>query len=139
MRKLRLKNTPKENIQILGICSTEKIYKLCWEMNQLFDFQFINVDSHRVEEKGTICSHILYQFVDYEQEIRYYMVQNKTPYSYLSVEHKIVDYFFISISSCENLIFDEIKQNCKAIKSVRLILDIDYHRLKKKDNFYILG
>lgn len=138
MKRLSLKNTPQENIQIFGICSTEKMYKLCWEMNQVLDFQFVNVDSHRVYSKDNCFEHILYEFIDLEKGIRYYLIQNKTLHNTLDKQHKIIDYFLVSISELENNQFEKIKKTCKGLSAVRVVIDVDYQKLKQKDNFYIM-
>lgn len=137
MKRLRLKNIPKENIKVFGICSTEKIYKLCWMINQVLDFEFINVESHQVYYKDTCFEHLLYQYIDLENETRYYLVQNKTKYNTLSKQFKVVDYFLISISDSENIFFEKIQAVCKEINLVRAVVNIDYQTLKQKDRFYI--
>lgn len=138
MKQFKIKAFRTTKISILGISSAEKAYKLCWQMNEHFQFHFKNVEQHEVVLKNqAVVSFLLFADEEHYEECTLYLISNNSDGHYLSDQYKIADYFFIlqgDISKEERELF---KQKVEQLDDVQLVIPVDVDTLKNKAHFII--
>ncbi len=159
MAKHTLKIEDDYDFVLIGISSHEKEYRICWALNNKFDFEFTKTNSLEIKGKkqDTPSYFSLFKY-EAEEEFKDYFVlanlsenksvehknytlfegENKESRSseneLLIPEHKQMNYFFV-IKGDVNA--DEIEETIKKIKEIDMVLtavNIDVALLKSKQN-----
>jgi hypothetical protein len=123
------------DFMLIGLVSHSKDYRICYELNNKFDFAFMKGNNLEIlinKRKETS----VYSFYEYENEDgdSFYLISNRGSRTFLIPEQKQFDYFLI-IKQLSNFI-DE-KELIKELKTIPLFLgaySIDPKGLKSKEN-----
>ncbi|MCH2229835.1 MAG: IPExxxVDY family protein [Crocinitomicaceae bacterium] len=112
---------PEEEFEMIGICSHHSDYRLAWGLNKKTGLHLTKCDSDYVvtNKKGEPTSlHSMYEFMDDENRIEYYMIKNKEKGQYLIPEKPSIDYFLFL---CNNHVI-EVSDLIVELKTVTSIL-----------------
>lgn len=83
---------------LVAICSHAKSYRLCWSLNQNMGLKLVDIGQPIVitnARKKTSVSFDVYNCLDEESRINYYLICNKSGDGYLLPEFKHVDYLLM--------------------------------------------
>ncbi len=144
---------------LIGISSHEKEYRICWALNNKFNFELKKIDSLEIKSKkqGTSSFFSLFKCDDQEEFIEYFVLANlsesksveakkytlfrenakESPSGeneFLIPEYKQMNYFFV-IKGEVNA--SEVKETIRKIKEIDMVLtavNIDVAQLKSKQN-----
>jgi hypothetical protein len=96
LKKHILALEPKEAFEMIGICSHHSDYRLAWGLNTKTELHLTrcNLEYDITNKKGEVISkHSMYEFIDEENRLEYYMIKNKVKGRYLIPEKPSIDYF----------------------------------------------
>ena len=115
-------NLKKEELfDLIGICSHHSDYRLAWGLNTETNLNLTksNLKYELTNKKGeTTSHHSMYECIDEENRIEYYMIKNKIKGKYLIPEKPSIDYFLFI---CNNNTID-ISFFINELKSIKSIL-----------------
>jgi len=124
------------HIKLMGICSQEFDYKLCFMINKE-----LNIDLLRIEDieiffpklniKG---SYATYHYEDEEMMLDYKLVANYHPAGNLIPEAEKYDYLLIMSGEVDYIEETTIKKALRNIESVIFTSEINVKELKSKNN-----
>jgi hypothetical protein len=118
---------------LIGIVSSEKDYRLCWMLNNLFNIKLAKAEEHSTAQSN----HSMYSYVQEELFREYYLIANKSDSHVLIEELKNMDYFLMIKGVNEE---EEKKNIADLIKKSDMVSGayvIDVHSLKSKHNFVL--
>ena len=117
-------NLEKEELfDLIGICSHHSDYRLAWGLNTETNLNLTksNLKYELTNKKGETTSlHSMYECIDEENRIEYYMIKNKIKGQYLIPEKPSIDYFLFI---CNNNTID-ISFFINELKSIKSILGV---------------
>lgn len=140
MSKKRIVSLEEEFTGVLwGIVAHVKEYQLSWHFNKILGFDLKRgADMEIIHKKKNRTS--LFSFFRYENDLdkwQVFVISNKHLGEYLLPEVKQADYFLIikgEVSATqEAALFSKIKN----IPIVQLIVKLEYHHLKSKENLVV--
>ena len=124
------------HIKLLGICTQEFDFKLCFMLNKE-----LNIDLKRVDDieifypklniKG---SYATFQFEDEEMMLDYKLVANYHPAGNLIPEAEKYDYLLIISGEVDYIDIQTVKKAIRVIESVIFTGEINVNELKSKNN-----
>lgn len=124
------------NFDIWGINSPLEDYRLCWQLNQILDWQLKRVEDIEFfqpkEKKYQQFS--AYQYIN---DLDYYtieIIKNKNEGNILIPEMKNFDYIFLFQGEDDYFNKNEITQALKQIKDIQSIFEINKDTIKSKHN-----
>ena len=121
---------------MIGVCSHHSDYRLVWGINDGVGLQLTTCDeSYMVtNKKGEVVSaHSMYEFVDEENRLEYYLIKNKHNGKYLIPEKPSIDYFlFMNNNFAVDL--DEISMKLKGVKSILGVYPFDPEEIDSAAN-----
>lgn len=111
---------PEEEFEMIGICSHHSDYRLAWGVNTQTELHLTKCDSEYevTNRKGEVTSsHSMYEFIDEENRLEYYMIKNKVKGQFLIPEKPSIDYFLFL---CNNNVIeiDELITELKTVNSI---------------------
>lgn len=112
---------PEESFEMIGICSHHSDYRLVWGLNTKTELHLTrcNLEYDITNKKGEVTStHSMYEFIDEENRLEYYMIKNKVKGQYLIPEKPSIDYFLFL---CNNNVI-EVNDLIAELKTVNSIL-----------------
>lgn len=122
---------------IVGISCHFKDYRLCFLINQNLNLHFVKQDDHILQLKNNENKQYFSFFKDQkiEEEINYYLLNNRSEFGYLIPEFKQADYIFIA-ENTEESINEQLNylEKIKSINGVLTAFNIDFELLKNKSN-----
>lgn len=134
MAKLTLDFEEEYDFELIGICSHIKDYRLSWELNKVFEFDLVKTDDLEIKIKGEPQLFSFFSFIDEENHLEYYLINNRSEYGTLIPEEKKADYFLL----IKGFVLDNHLQNLtKEIAKVKNVLTtyaIQVEGLKSKSN-----
>lgn len=137
MTKYVLDDTESYDFILLGICSHAKDYKLCWSLNNSFNFKLEKEESDLEvivgKEKHAFSQ---YHFSDDESHATYSLLANKTNTGYLVPEQKQTDYFLMVRDSFDDNPDDMLTQ-LRSLDVVLTAFNVDVDSLKSKSNLLL--
>lgn len=134
MVKLTLEIEEEYDFELIGICSHAKDYRLSWELNQQLDFDLEKDENLELSIKGDKQSHSFFSFIDEENLIEYYLINNRSESGFLIPEEKKSDYFLLIRGVLREGRVEEIVRETAMIKNVLTTYSINVERLKSKSN-----
>lgn len=120
------------NFRLIGIVSSEPIYRLGWLINEaagigLTEKEKLNLVHHKSQTEQQFD---LWMFNDSNQNALYELVQNKSENGILIEEQKQMDYF-LKISGTVDV--NELKSKLKSIQGINLAIELSPGSLKSKN------
>lgn len=136
MKKIILTNYIDFDFKLIGISSYENDYKLCWQLNRRFSFDFSRQkDLETLQPRtGRKLRFPVFRYTDPDTGFEYYLISNRHPWGNLVPEQKKTDYF-MKIEGDPELI-DEglLVQGIRDIPSVVTAFPVNVRELRSVEN-----
>ncbi len=136
MNRYELEEEYEFDFNVLGISCHEKDYRICWAINQVLGItmQKEEKDIEVIIKKSNRHSmHTMFSDIDFDNEIDYRLIANRSTMGFLIPEKPQADYIFIATDHFQ-LDFNEMNQKIKLIPFVLTTFEIDLETLKSKEN-----
>jgi hypothetical protein len=121
---------------LIGICSHEKDYRICWAINNKLGFDLKKTEDLEIKDKkqaeNTVFS--LYTYENPEQYSEYFVIANRNSSGYLIPEQKQADYFLMVRGSLTDEQVSEIVKQLRELTMVLTAYEIDPNQLRSKQN-----
>ncbi|WP_107037164.1 IPExxxVDY family protein [Brumimicrobium mesophilum] len=125
------------NFDLIGLCSHQGDYRVCWSINEKIGLQLKKSrEPFMVSgKKGVInSSHSLYEWEDKKESVFYYLIQNKNNGNFLVPEKSQIDFFLVmqeaGVANIDNLL-----TQLKEIPSILTAISFDPYDLKSASKF----
>lgn len=135
MAKYKLDTADDFEFDLIGICSNNSDYRLCWNINQCLAITLSKGDDYIcVSKKDGDSAHSFYQFVDPNGQSEFYLIKNlSSTYKHLIPEKDQIDYFLLLKNNFEREL-DDILTQLKTNESILTAFIFDPEELKSKGN-----
>ena len=134
MAKLTLEVEEDYDFELIGICSHAKDYRLSWEMNKALELDLVKGDNYELSVKGEKQSYSFFNFIDEENWVEYYLINNRTVNGILIPEEKKSDYFLLIRGVLRGGQKESLVKGIAEIKNVLTTYEIEVKSLKSKSN-----
>jgi len=134
MAKLTLEVEEDYDFELVGICSHVKDYRLSWEINKALEFDLEKDDNYEINVKGDKQSYSFFSFIDDENLVEFYLINNRCSNGILIPEEKKSDYFLMIRGVLRGGHKEELIEKISNIKNVLTTYDIEVDQLKSKSN-----
>ncbi|MFB1021710.1 MAG: hypothetical protein ACI9DK_002134 [Vicingaceae bacterium] len=134
MAKLTLEVEEDYDFELIGICSHAKDYRLSWEMNKALELDLVKGDNYELSVKGEKQSYSFFNFIDEENWVEYYLINNRTVNGILIPEEKKSDYFLLIRGVLRGGQKESLVKGIAEIKNVLTTYEIEVESLKSKSN-----
>lgn len=134
MSKFTLNIEEDYDFSLIGISCHAKDYRLCHEFNRLLEVDFIRKEDLDIDSKKTIGNYALFEFIDEENFLDYYLISNRCDKGFLIPEHKSIDYFLLLKGASNDDIVENILHKTSTLQIVLTSYQIDVETLKSKQN-----
>ncbi|MBL4655247.1 MAG: IPExxxVDY family protein [Bacteroidia bacterium] len=137
MSKQVLKIEYNYDFSLLGIVSSEKIYRLCWVLNQELPLDLLRTDDLEIFSGNSSTSQYFPRYIDQnssENEGYIYLLGNKNSGRYVIPDRKEADYFLILNGDAIMENIDSVVNQLKLIKTIQAVYKIDPNILNSKEN-----
>ncbi|HLW30492.1 MAG TPA: IPExxxVDY family protein [Brumimicrobium sp.] len=125
------------NYDLIGLCSHQGDYRVCWSINERIGLrlQKSNEPFMVSGKKGVITSsHSLYEWIDEEENVSYYLIQNKNEGKFLVPEKAQID-FFLVVKEAGVIDVDVLLAELKEISCILTAFIFDPYELKSANKF----
>lgn len=98
MAKHTLKLEDDYNFDLIGLCSHQSDYRVCWSINDHLDLHLSkSLEPFMVSgKKGEILSsHSLYEWYHEDEAVEYFLIKNAHQNNFLIPEKSQIDYFLV--------------------------------------------
>lgn len=122
-KKYSLVLEDEHNFEIIGVCSHHSDYRLVWGINDIVGLRLAKSQENYLltNKKGeVISSHSMYEFIDEENRLEYYLIKNKHNGKFLIKEKPTIDFFLV----LNNNIAVDINELITELKNVTSILGV---------------
>jgi len=121
---------------LIGICSHEKDYRICWALNNKLGFDLKKTEELEIKEKKLAEPSLfsMYAYENAEQYTAYYVIANRSQNGLLVPEQKQVDYFLVVKGTMTDEQVDELVKQLRETSLVLTAYEIDPNQLKSKQN-----
>ena len=134
MAKLTLEVEEDYDFELVGICSHVKDYRLSWEINKALEFDLTKGKNYEINVKGYSQSYSFFSFIDDDNLIEFYLINNRCSNGRLIPEEKKSDYILMIRGVLRGGQKDEIIEKIGNIKNVLTTYEIEVNKLKSKGN-----
>ncbi len=134
MAKLTLEVEEDYDFELVGICSHVKDYRLSWEINKALEFDLEKDDNYEINVKGDRQSYSFFSFIDDENLVEFYLINNRCSNGILIPEEKKSDYFLMIRGVLRGGHKEELIEKISNIKNVLTTYEIEVDQLKSKSN-----
>lgn len=134
MSKFTLNIEEDYDFSLIGISCHAKDYKLCHEFNKLLEIDFVRKEDLDIDSKKTQGNYSLYEYIDGDNFVNYYLISNRSNKGVLIPEHKSIDYFLLLKGATNNDIMENIIKKTSTLQIVLTAYKIDVDTLKSKQN-----
>lgn len=120
---------------LIGICSNNSDYSLCWNLNQCLEITLSKGDDYVcVSKKDGESTHSFYQHINGDEQTEYYLIKNlSSTFKHLIPEKDQVDYFLLIKNNFERDL-DDILTQIRSNESILTAFIFDPEELKSKTN-----
>jgi len=134
MAKLTLEVEEDYDFEIVGICSHVKDYRLSWEINKALGFDLMKGNNYEINVKGDSQSYSFFSYIDDDNLIEFYLINNRCSNGILIPEEKKSDYFLMIRGVLRGGQKEEVIEKIGNIKNVLTTYEIEVDQLKSKGN-----
>lgn len=124
------------DFDMIGVCSHHSDYRLAWGMNEIIGLHLTKCEEEYVltNKKGDeVSRHSMYEFIDEENRLEYYLIKNKHNGKFLIPEKPSIDYFlFLNNNVAVDL--DELATTLKNVSSILGVYPFDPEELESTGN-----
>lgn len=133
MAKLTLELDEDYSFKLIGINCHIKDYRLCWEINEALDFDFVKEEDYEIITKSQKQGYSFYSYLDEENHIDYYLISNRGEFGRLIPEEKS-DFLLLIKGSLTKGQLNQIGEQLHRIKNILTAYPIEVENLKSKKN-----
>jgi len=134
MVKLSLEIEEDFEFDLIGICCHIKDYRLSWEINRQLGISLKKENDLELNVKDLSQSFSFYEFLDEDNHLEYFLINNRSDNGYLLPEEKSCDYMLLVKGSIGETQKNLMIQKISGIKFVLTSYGIDVKQLKSKKN-----
>ncbi|MEO6166659.1 MAG: IPExxxVDY family protein [Chitinophagales bacterium] len=122
-----------------GIAAQVKEYQLCWHLNKTLGFELKRGEDVEIinRKKGKTSFFSFYRFKEDLDKWEVYVIANKHFGEFLIPEVKQTDFFLMIRGEVSEQQQAELFLKLKSISVMQLVVKIDYHRLKSRENLIV--
>lgn len=124
------------DFDMIGVCSHHSDYRLAWGINNAVNLKLTKCDEEYVvtNKKGEkISSHSMYEFLDEENRLEYYLIRNKENGKFLIPEKPSIDYFLF-LNNNVAIELEEIVFELKKVSSILGVYPFDPEEIESTGN-----
>lgn len=129
-----------EGSRLLGIMIPVKNYRFCWMLNYYLTYNFrllSDVDIH-IKKKNRDYHFPVYHSPDNSLQLDHYIYQNQDDGEYLIPEFRHLDFLWLlKGEDSHQQYLAEIIGSVKSLKGLQIITELDFNRLKNKENLVL--
>lgn len=136
LRRHKLEYREAFDFLLFGLSSHENDYRLVWQMNQTFSFNFERINNHRIISKknGKEIEFPMYSYDDEDTFYLYHLIVNKSDQGVLLEELKNIDYLIMIQGDFTEAFSNGFHNRLKKLELVQGVFKIDPSGLKNKEN-----
>ena len=124
------------DFDIIGVCTHHSDYRLVWGVNESVGLKLLKSEENYVasNKKGeTISSHSMYEFVDEDNRLEYYLIKNKHNGKFLIKERPTIDYFLF-LNNNKSIDVSDLMKQLKDVSSVLGVYPFEADELPSAEN-----
>jgi hypothetical protein len=123
------------DFDLIGICSSNSDYRLCWGINQAIETNLSRTDDYNLKSKKEgECFFSFYEFLDDDTGEELYLIKNQSyNFKKLIPEQDKIDYFLIVKNNYSYEISDLLAK-LKELETILTAFSFDVESLKSKSN-----
>jgi len=123
------------DFDLIGVCSSNSDYRLCWGINRVLEIDLSRGEDYSVlKKKDGECLHSFYEFINKDTNEEFYLIKNQSfNYRLLIPEQDKIDYFLIIKNNYSYEISDLIAK-IKQLDSILTAFSFNVDDLKSKSN-----
>jgi len=136
MAKYTLKLDEEYDFDLIGLCSHQQDYRVCWSINKQLELRLEkSIDPLVIYgKKNTLISqHSLFAYEDEESGLTYYLIKNRSEGKFIIPEKSQID-FFLMITEGGVVDIDEVLGQLKKTPEVLAVFEFDPYTLKSAHN-----
>ena|SRR5690554_7315872 len=137
MAKYTLSLEDDYNFDLIGLCSHQADYRVCWSINETMGLRLQkSIEPYMVSGKkgDVVSSHSLFEWEDEEEAVTYYFIQNKSNGKWLVPEKSQIDYFLV-VKEAGSVNLNDFVKSIKKIPSILTAFTFDPYELKSANKF----
>lgn len=124
-----------EDTRLIGIVAPVKDYQLCWQLNQLFRFDFRNNNEIEIQlsKKQRQYYFSVFEYREPNSSLIHYLYNNQYDGEYLLPEFKHLDFLWLlkgDIVTDESL--KELLHSIKNINGIQLVVELTNEQIRNK-------
>ncbi len=129
--KIKFEPVAEASFVQLALVTSEPVYRLCWLINSMLEISLTESEPLSLlhPKRSLFQSYILFEFIDEEKQLAFYLIQNKGPQGAFDEDQKQVD-FWLRVEGEWNA--QELVQQLKKIKEITLVFETKPGSLKNK-------
>lgn len=134
-----LEYTEDYDFDVLGIFCTYRDYKLCFELNNVMEADFVRLDDieQNFERKGSSGLFPVFRYDNSDGE-EYYIIGNKGQHGCFAPEYKQVDFFMMIRNKSRLTELNDLIRMIRSIKKVSSVIELDPAAMKSADSFLMI-
>ena len=123
------------DFDLIGICSSNSDYRLCWSINQAIDTKLVRGEDYSLKSKKEgEYFFSFYEFFNEETGEEVYLIKNQSyDYKKLIPEQDKIDYFLI-VKNNYSYEISHLLAKLKELESILTAFSFDVESLKSKSN-----
>ena len=136
---LSLDYVPEFDFEVVGIFSSLRDYRLCFELNRAMNLNFCRTpDLQVILDKNGGLGEFATFFYFSENSEEFYLVSNRCSNGHFIPEMKQTDYFLVIKNRSRYTTISNVLDTLKTIRNLSSALQIDLAALKSAENFILL-
>lgn len=134
MTKFTLNIEEEYDFSLIGISCHAKDFRLCFELNKLLEIDLTRAKDLEIISKNTIGNYALFEYIDEDNFLDYYLISNRGEKGFLIPEHKTIDFLLQLKGATNEEIEEELISKICSLSLVLTAYQIDVDSLKSKQN-----
>jgi hypothetical protein len=134
MTKFTLNIEEDYDFSLIGISCHAKDFRLCFELNKLLEIDLTRAKDLEIISKNTTGNYALFEYIDEDNFLDYYLISNRGEKGFLIPEHKTIDFLLQLKGATNEDIEEELISKICSLSIVLTAYQIDVDSLKSKQN-----
>jgi hypothetical protein len=121
--------------RLLGIVAPSKDYLFCWQLNQVFRFNFRNNPTIEIQltKKKRNYFFTIFEYGEPNTSLTHYLYNNQHDGEYLLPEFKHLDYLWMMKGDAvPDDTLEEMIANIRRIPSVQLVMELSHDQIRNR-------
>jgi hypothetical protein len=127
------------DFELIGISCHEKDFRLCYELNNHLEIDLTRIKDLEIVIKNVKGTYSLFEYLDEENRLDYYLISNRSEKGILIPEHKSIDFLLQLKGVTSDEIVEELITKICSISLVLTAYKINVNTLKSKQNLIFDG